>query len=264
MKWFKTKIRTLISWIWIFCFTLTIQSQNIKFFDLIPNELSGDNQAGVVTKLVSDSNGIYVLGHLPRKISGVNNMAHASWGKLDYHGEIKNAKVIIDSNIAQLPYLNEPLIKINDSIYITRFQIPNPSSNWLLQGIFILNIYTGEILERKLIYDTSQIKIAGLVAFSDFKDRRFQLVLIDYTFDPRTSYIFELDTALNVLKKIKIPLHSLDLKLCRFVSQDSSENYELVIENKIKINGIQTGEGYLSYVKLDKKGSLLKEKKIIR
>jgi hypothetical protein len=246
----------------IFLISLTIKSQNIKFFDLIPNELSGDNNAGVLEKVVSDSNGIYFLGHLPRKITGVNNMAHASWGKLDYQGQIKNAKVIIDEDIAQRPYSNGPLIKLNDSIYFTIFQIPNPGSNWLSQSIFKLNIHSGEILQRKLIYDTSKIEIASFVGFSEIKKGKFQLVLIDYTLDPRTSYIFELDTELNILKSLKLPFFNLDLKLCRYISKDNYNNYELILENRYKINGQSTGEAYLSYVKLDYHGNLLKEKKL--
>lgn len=246
--------------IFFFLTFFCVSGQNLKYFSIIPNELSGDNNAGVIVKVAADSQYIYLMGHLPKIIPGQVNRAHASTATLDYQGNLLRYNLLVDSSIAAFPYLNEPLIKKNDSIYFSIFQVNNNSQAYNLSELFELNLRTGHILKRKLFYDTTLIMFPGIFGFSELKNNQFQIGVINYAVTPYINYLFDLDTGLNVLKSFVLPYTKSDLILCRFISKDTFHNYELIIETKIKVNGMQNGIGFLSYIKLDENGHLIKKK----
>lgn len=245
--------------LFLFLNLFPVSGQDLKYFSFIPNELSGDNDAGVLMKVEADSQYIYLMGHLPKDIPGAINPSHAITATLDYQGKILRYNLMVDSSIGRLPYLNAPLLKTNDSIYFSIFQVNNKSGAYYFQELFELNLRSGEIIKRKLFYDTSQIMGPGIIGYSPINNNHFQLVMIDYAVKPYLNYLFDIDTGLNVIKSFVVPYTKSDLILCRFISKDNFNNYEMIIETKIKVNDQQTGEGYLSYLKLDENGNLIKK-----
>ncbi|MEO6690823.1 MAG: hypothetical protein ABIO44_00645, partial [Saprospiraceae bacterium] len=239
-----------------------LNAQNLKYFSIIPDELSGDDNAGLLAKVVSDSEFIYVMGHYPKEIKNIKKTTHPIIASYDYKGNILNSHLIIDSTISPSIFNNQPIIKKNDSIYFVQFNVTNPFSDPMFRTAsfewFEVNLRSGKIINRKKAFDISKIKEIDINAYSILKDSVFQFILQVYDDYPiQKNYIYEMDLNLNVKKIIPLP-NSSQNSYFKWISKENGI-YHIIEDVTLRI---PTRTGYMNYMKVDSNGTLLKIKRL--
>lgn len=65
-------------------YNINLTAQNLKYFELVSPILGGDHEAGNLEKVVTDSQFIYVMGHVPKEIPNSGKSNHPIFASLDY------------------------------------------------------------------------------------------------------------------------------------------------------------------------------------
>ncbi len=244
-------------------FSINLSAQNLKYFELVSPLLGGNHEAGNLEKVVADSQFIYVMGHVPKEIPNSGKSNHPIFASIDYTGKIKKVELLIDSFILNTPYSNQRMIKKNDSIYLAFFYITNP--NRLEFGgyeLFEVNLRQGKVIKRKRFYDYKVHDDALIFTDNELKDSVFHFVLQDYGKLIPTRFLYEMDLDLNVRKIIEIKYDEPYLTY-RWASKGNDDTYDLIVE-QLMFSGINhpTGIGFLTYLKMDSSGTIIKKKQL--
>jgi hypothetical protein len=249
----------------LFCIILLpfyIFSQKIIPFERVSHELGGDEGAGILARVASDSQNIYVLGHLPKKIAGTNNYSHPVIGSISYDGNIKSVQILVDSTISPALFDYSTMIRKNDSVYLGTFFVPIPNNtDRAAIAIFEIDMKNNKILQRKYFYDFIKYPKVNIVTDNQLKDSVFQIVL-ETTQDNsqiKTAFLYEFDLNLNIKKEFEIKYDNF-LSFYRWVSGRKDSIYEIIVNHYEYLNGKQSGKVQLSYLKVDSKGNVLKKK----
>lgn len=111
-------MKTIPTYIFIL-FINILTAQTLKFFCKVPKEeLGGTEQAGILQKIVADSQYIYLVGQQPNEIKGFKNTNILFFSKIDYSGHVEKASLVLDPSITLNPTDIDPLIKLTDTTYI--------------------------------------------------------------------------------------------------------------------------------------------------
>lgn len=243
--------------LWLIC--IQLQAQQIILFDKVALEFGGDSAAGFSVRVESDSQNIYVLGHLPKTIAGSNKYSHPVFGSLSYQGEVKSVQIPNDSAWNESFYDNSHMIRKNDSVYIGLCFVPIPNNNnWSASELFEMDVKNAKILNRKAFYDYQKYSISFIFSVTRIKDSVFQLILASFSevTSKKTFFLYEIDLNLNIIRKINLDFGS-STSNYRWASRNDEGNYELIEENIYRDLPVKV---QLTYVKVDSNGNVLKRK----
>lgn len=239
-------------------FTSDIFTQNLKFFNKLPSELSGDFGQARYFKISTDSQYIYVIGDVKQNLLGHPRDIIPVVGVFTYDGNLMKRINILDTLIRENPYWNEPIYLINDSICI----IEVFGENYNKPSMKYFNKFN---LRNGTFDDRIKVKIELDSVFSNFSEgilKDGELVLSLKQYDKvNSSIIFEFDTSMNVLRIIKIPINK-SYQLDRYITKGNNVTYNIISEFVETVNQSKYGTGYLFYTKLDTFGRVLKTKKL--
>ncbi len=243
--------------------TSTLAGQSLNYFNLVPPELGGDHGAGNLVIAEADSASIFVMGHITKAVPNVTKNIHPILATVNYDGTIRSTEVIVDTGLHTIPFNNGQMIKKNDSVYYKFFYVKNIyNPNLASYALVELNIRQNKILRKKIFYDNKTHDNADIFTSTQVKAGLFHLVLQEYDKMIPNRYLYEMDLNLNVLKTILIKYHQPYLAY-RWVSKGESNTYELIVEQLI-FKGINnpSGKGFLTYLKIDSIGNVIKKKQL--
>ena len=155
-------------------------------------------------------------------------------------------------------FWNQPLQIINDSICI--MGIYGASFGHDPPLIFYkLNMRNGNFIEnRKVIIELDSFFSHNSESTLDGDNLVY--ILKQYSKN-NTSFIYELDAAMNVNRVVSIPKNT-SFQVDRYISKEKNLYYNIVSEFVEIFNQSKYGTGYLFYTKLDTFGRVLKTKKL--
>lgn len=238
----------------------------MHFFNLLP-DIGAVNNQSQFKSIASDSNHIYILGDMvtSQDSNGKNKKIEIQASIFDYQGNIINTNFLKDSLITK-PYIgnNQPLFKLNDSINYYLI-LSDQSPVMMFASVFIvkLNLFTGQIIKTQYIeppinedmifYDYTQGQVLNDTALFVFKCE-------SPTFSE--NYIYEIDTALNVIKTIKIPKSSFRKDVYRWVIKNSDGLYDMIGDGFRIRNGKLTDSAYIFFIQIDSTGKQIKRNEL--
>ena len=246
----------------IFLLPFYLFSQKIIPFERVSHELGGDEGAGILARVTSDSQNIYVLGHLPKTIAGTNNYSHPVIGSFSYEGNIKSVQILVDSTISPALFDYSTMIRKNDSVYLGTFFVPIPNNtDRAAIAIFEVDMKNSKILKRKYFYDFIKYDNVAIVTDNKLQDSVFQIVLETFTENStlRTDFVYEFDLNLIVRKNFIINYNNYSAHY-RWISGRKDGSYDIIVNHSEYLNGKPTGKVQLSYLKVDTNGNVLKKR----
>ena len=236
-----------------------------KTFSVLP-DLGGVRGQCLLNGIVPDSMGIFTIGTLVTEedSTGRKQIVKMQINRFDYDGNLLKSQILTDSVFEKIfIFSNDPLIKINDSLYILQMGLnisPQNGSDVVLLMIDIKNL---KIISVNKIPqpDPGDLDFVS-VSKSGIVSDRFRMIFQHSKGLDITYYVYEFDLKLNIKKISKIPKLG-TLTPYYWVSSDSENNIECVGQISEFRKNEPTRKGNLFYLKLDSNMQVLKRKDLI-
>ncbi|MBK9378747.1 MAG: hypothetical protein IPM86_11130 [Saprospiraceae bacterium] len=254
-----------MKYIFLILFVIDLQAQSHSYFSIIP-DLGAIDDKCYLNAVTHDSNYIYTLGSLltAQDSNGRNKVWDNQIARFNYSGTLIETKLLNDSSLGlNRLYANNPLVKINDSIYFTTILIDNLNKRWSELEAVIIDFRNEIILKHKRI---PQPYIGDFDFFhyckAHFNKGKINLVFeiyINNSVNDGRYYMYEIDTSLNNFKIDSIGKFNQKLTF-RWVSKNQKNEYELVGSARKIVNSQITSEMNLFYMKMDSTFKIIKRK----
>ncbi|NOT37830.1 MAG: T9SS type A sorting domain-containing protein [Saprospiraceae bacterium] len=238
-----------------------IDAQTIKYFDIMPFELSGENGQSQYYKVESDSDNIYILGDIYRVIK--NKDVHPINGVISYQGKATHQTTLINEKYFPKPYDNKSIIKKYMGIYWVMTNIINPKTNFLTHEIQEINLISGEVIKAKNLVNFDSVYYTLSTCNLEYKNSIIRFALRHFLDSNNyTEFIHELDTNLDRVNLIKIKYNKNSGGIIKWLSKIDNGNYEIIRE--VLSRDPQTNKRIFSleYLILDSLGNEIRSKTI--
>lgn len=237
-------------------------AQNSTFFNILPDLGALENKSYFRT-VTSDDKYIYTLGSklTAQDSNKRNQVIDIQYNAFDYNGVLRNSKIIQFSGLKPYHPSNFPFIQMNDSLYFYIFYLDVRPKDWADFVIFILNIKNGEVKRHYVVprpfvgdYDFD------LYSNTRFVNGKLNLLFKTYYNQKREYflYTFNEDLSINTIRKINNLQNTLESVTVFWISQNASNEFELVGNANQLNNNIGTEKENLFYIKLDSNLNILK------
>lgn len=254
-------MKTIPTYIFIL-FINILTAQTLKFFCKVPKEeLGGTEQAGILQKIVADSQYIYLVGQQPNEIKGFKNTNILFFSKIDYSGHVEKASLVLDPSITLNPTDIDPLIKLTDTTYIIylAYQDTTSSNTNFYLTLEELNFrrYT---LKRKFIFSDTLME-QDIAFIPESKKINSGFLSYNFRFDPsplpNKNRIYEFDANFEVKRSFIIPTDSEPSTGFHWMDKLNNGDYEFIgLRRKV----VDQPLFEMFYLRLDSTGKIIKKK----
>lgn len=237
-------------------------SQAYQTFNLTP-DIGAYKQSSEFITMIIDSQTIYIFGAEKFEITAGVVAIKNHYSKFDYLGNLISTTFFEDTALNKIYLLTAfSPVKVNDSIYYVFLGTENDVSRRYLDPTLIkFNIRTKTILQKKIIrhpLGLDQGFAPRAISYDSVAKScviGFQTYIGEYPF----AYIYELDSAFNILKMFSLP--KLPLQTTPdWIEKKSDGIYELICDAYEIKNGELTGLIKFTYIMVDSAGNILKKK----